>query len=88
MSEQVQTHREIWGRPFPVNGEWDAGVTRCGRITARLTPEHWEVVSHRFPVPPHDEGGEILMGFFPPTEAGERQAKEYALYLLDQEAQP
>lgn len=79
---EIKTHQELWGRPFPIGGEWDAGLTpahwpleRRGRWTARLTETGWEVVFH--PLTPGQT--ETALESFPPTEDGERQAKALAL---------
>lgn len=79
MSEEIRTHREIWGTEFPIGGEWDAGYApprrgvRQGRWTARRTETGWEVIFHAF------GGPEEVLAAFPPTEEGERQAKAFAL---------
>ena len=81
---EIKTDQEIWGRPFPIGGEWDAGYTPIragvvqGRFTARRTAEGWEVVFH-----PLDGEPEQLLGAFPPTEEGELLAKRLAVEELE-----
>ena len=76
----VRSNSEIWGKPFPQGGEWDAGVSpprpgvRSGRWTARLAETQWEVIFH-----PFDGSPEERLAVFPPTEGGELQAKALAL---------
>ena len=77
----IQSNRQLWGRDFPVNGEWDAGYTsphtpadRSGRWTVKREETRFIVVFHRF----HD-GQETLLAEYPATEAGEIKAKTFAL---------
>jgi hypothetical protein len=84
MSE-VKSNRKIWGREFPIGGEWDAGVTPpllptcpAGRWTVRREAERFIVVFHRFA-----DGEETLLNTFPPTEQGEVDAKTFALVVRD-----
>ncbi len=81
MSEEIRTHREIWGTDFPLGGEWDAGLApfhwppdRRGRWTVRRTETGFEVFFRSF-ILQRDE----VLATFPPTEEGERQAKAFAL---------
>jgi len=76
-----KTHRELWGTPFPVGGEWDAGLTppdwsleRRGRWTVRREANRFVVLFHRF-----TDGMDVVLAVYPPTEAGEREAKTDAL---------
>ncbi len=66
----VKSNRQLWGKEFPVGGEWDAGATPplmptipAGRWTVRREPEHFTVVFHSF-----GDGQETLLETFPPTE--------------------
>lgn len=77
----VASNRQIWGRDFPVGGEWDAGATPllmpacpAGRWTVRRNPENFIVVFHRIA-----DGQETILETFPPTEEGEVDAKNCAL---------
>ena len=27
MIEEIKSNQQVWGKPFPLGGEWDAGVT-------------------------------------------------------------
>jgi hypothetical protein len=82
---QIKSNREIWGRPFPIGGEWDAGYTPFhqgvvqGRYTARRALGCWEVVFQ-----PLNGEPEQLLGTFPPTEDGEIQAKNFAVEKLEE----
>jgi hypothetical protein len=85
-SKRIKTHRELWGRDFPVGGEWDVGVTPLwypvierGRWTVRRDADKFVVVFHSFYFR-RDE----LLGVFEPTEKGERKAKELARQLCEQ----
>jgi hypothetical protein len=81
---EIMTDQEIWGRPFPIGGEWDAGYAPIraglvqGRFTARRMPGGWEVVFK----PLNGEPEQILQAF-PPTEVGEIQAKKLAVEELE-----
>ena len=51
----VKSNRQIWGKDFPIGGEWDAGATppllpTCpsGRWTVRRGTENFIVIFHRF----------------------------------------
>ncbi len=77
----IKSNRQLWGRDFPVGGEWDAGSTpphvrpeQAGRWTVRRDAEHFIVVFHCF-----SDGRETLLDSFPPTEQGELDAKACAL---------
>jgi len=77
----IKSCRQLWGKDFPVGGEWDAGVTPplvptipAGRWTVRREPERFTVVFHAF-----SDGQETLLDIFPPTEQGEMDAKACAL---------
>jgi len=77
----IKSHRQIWGRDFSLDSEWDAGVTPlllpavpAGRWTVRREAERFIVVFHRF-----GDGQETLLATFPPTEEGEIAAKQRAL---------
>ena len=81
----IQSNRQLWGVEFPVNGEWDAGVTplhfqppKSGRWTVRREANHFVVLFHRF-----DNGMETVLATFPPTEEGEINAKSCALAARD-----
>lgn len=82
---EVKSHRQIWGRDFPIGGEWDAGVTPplmptipAGRWTVRREAECFVLVFHRF-----GDGQETLLEAFPSTEKGELDAKACALSARD-----
>jgi hypothetical protein len=77
----VKTHRQLWGTDFPINGEWDAKNTpphtlpeKAGRWTLRREAERFVVVFHSF-----KDGSENLLAEYPTTEAGELDAKRFAL---------
>ena len=82
---EIKSNREIWGRPFPIGGGWDAGYTPIrkgfvqGRYTARRVLGGWDVVFQSLNGAP-----EQLLGAFPPTEEGEIQAKNYAVEKLEE----
>jgi hypothetical protein len=82
---EIKSHRQIWGRDFPLGGEWDAGVTPpliptvpAGRWTVRREPERFIVIFHSF-----SDGQETLLETFPSTEKGELDAKACALSARD-----
>jgi hypothetical protein len=84
MSE-IKSNRQIWGKDFPIGGEWDAGATPplwptypAGRWTVRREEGRFIVVFHRFA-----DKSETLLGDFPPTEQGELNAKACALAARD-----
>jgi hypothetical protein len=77
----IKSNREIWGVDFPLNGEWDAGVTaphtpaeKAGRWTVRRETERFAVYFH-----PFQSSAETLLKEFPPIEQGEIDAKIFAL---------
>ena len=77
----VKSNRQIWGKDFPIGGEWDAGVTPpllpaqpSGRWTMRRETENFIVIFHCF-----TDGKETLLETFPATEQGEIDAKNYAI---------
>lgn len=82
----IKTNVELWGEPFVVGGEWDAGCTppllatlpRAGRWTVRRDDGGFLVVFHYF-----SDGHENELARFPGTDAGEVQAKSYALAASD-----
>ena len=83
--DEVKSNRQIWGKDFPVGGEWDAGATPplltttpAGRWTVRREAERFITVFHRF-----SDGEEILLESFPPTEQGEVDAKTFAITARD-----
>lgn len=82
--EQVKTAKEL-GFPEPEIGyEWDAGNTPFsypvrGRWTVRRDLDHWTVFFYHFSLVFGLSGHEEILQFYPPTEVGERQAKQYAL---------
>ena len=82
---EIKSNREIWGRPFPIGGEWDAGYSPVrkgviqGRYTARRALGSWLVVFQ-----PLNSEPEQLLGTFPPTEKGEIQAKNFAVERLEE----
>jgi hypothetical protein len=81
-TDEIKTHREIWGRPPKLGYEWDAGVfpqqvgRLGGRITVRLTESAWEIINVTFltrqPKLVH------VLESFPLGDDGERAAKERA----------
>jgi hypothetical protein len=81
----VKTNQEIWGRPSPIGGEWDASYTpaRLGilhwRFTARRTLGGWKAAFQ-----PLNGKPEQILGTFPPTEVGEIQAKKLAVQKLEE----
>jgi hypothetical protein len=77
----IQTNREIWGTDFPIDGEWDTGITpphtptdNSGRWTVRREETRFVVIFHHF----HDRS-DTLLAQYPPTEQGEIDAKTCAL---------
>ncbi len=88
--EPIPTHQELWGVPFPINGEWDAGLTPVyfphqgqGRWTVRRERERFVLVFYNF----HTRR-ETLLDTFPPDEAGEVAATTAARRLVDQAYNP
>ena len=78
---RLKSNRQLWGKDFPVGGEWDAGATpphmppeQSGRWTIRREPDRFLVYFHKF-----DTGKDILLDTFLPTEVGELDAKSFAL---------
>ena len=83
--DEVKSNRQIWGKDFPIGGEWDAGATPpmltttpAGRWTVRREAERFIVVFHRF-----SDGVETLLDAFPATEQGEVDAKTFAITARD-----
>ena len=81
----IQSNRQLWGRDFPLGGEWDAGYTpphtpleQSGRWTVKREETRFVVVFHRF-----QDGREILLAERPPDEAGEIEAKTCATNARD-----
>jgi hypothetical protein len=81
----IKPNRQLWGRDFPVGGEWDAGATpphirpeQAGRWTVRREAERFVVVFHSF-----NNGQENLLEAFAPTKQGELDAKTCALVARD-----
>ena len=77
----LKSHRQIWGKDFPIGGEWDAGVTPpqvtpadSGRWTVRREVDCFVVFFRRFAT-----GEETLLESFPSTEQGELDAKACAI---------
>lgn len=82
---EIKSNRQLWGRDFPLGGEWDAGVTPpllpkipAGRWTVRRETERFVVVFHRFA-----DGEETVLDTFSPTEQGEVDAKTCAIAWRD-----
>lgn len=78
---QIQTNKQLWGKDFPIGGEWDAGLTpphtpaeKSGRWTVRREETRFVVIFHRF----HDRS-DILLAQYPVTEQGEIDAKICAI---------
>jgi len=84
--EEVKTSRELgFGEPT-VGYEWDAGNTppgdkSPGRWTVKRNDDSWVVLFHSFIYKPL--GPDYVIATFPPTEDGERVAKNMALRLVD-----
>ena len=77
----LRTNWALWGVPFPVGGEWDAGLTpphtpqpQSGRWFIRRVETRFLSCFHYF-VPAHN----VLLDVFPPDEAGEMAAKTDAV---------
>jgi hypothetical protein len=77
----VKSNRQLWGKDFPIGGEWDAGATpphlpldQAGRWTVHREAERFIVIFHFF-----DDRKETLLETFPPNEQGEVDAKSCAL---------
>jgi len=77
----IQTNKELWGKDFPVDGEWDVGLTpphtpaeKSGRWTVRREETRFAVLFYRF----HDHQ-ETLLKQYPATEQGEIDAKICAI---------
>jgi hypothetical protein len=77
----IKTNKEIWGKDFPIGGEWDAGLTpphtpanKSGRWTVRREETRFVVLFYRF----HDHQ-ETLLKQYPATEQGEIDAKTCAI---------
>ena len=83
MSDDIRTHRELWGHAPKVGYEWDAGFFDArvgmlgGRITVRLTSEKWEVIQVTFLLD-HKTRKRVLQAFAL-GDNGELAAKTYAL---------
>ncbi len=78
---QIQTNKELWGKEFPIGGEWDAGLTpphtptdKSGRWTVRREETRFVVLFHRF-----QDRSDTLLAEHPPTEQGEIDAKTCAV---------
>jgi len=87
---EIRTHRELYGtEPRAGVYEWDAGNTKPtdfpgGRWSVRLTEAgEWEVFFHPFSFNSQGQPDDVLATFGRGEEA-ERQAKAYALGLVDQ----
>jgi len=89
----VQTNREIWGTPFPIGGEWDAGyIRRLGQpaslVFVRRTETAFEVVRREYR--PDGVGVNRVVKVFPvagladdEVDAVEVEAKCFALAYRD-----
>jgi len=83
--DEVSTSRDIWGKDFPIGGEWDAGLgperpgSPRGRWTVSRTEGAFVLVFHRIPA-----GVEETLATFLPTQYGEVQAKTYARTQVEQ----
>ncbi len=78
----IQTNQQLWGKDFPIGGEWDAGSTpphtaagKSGRWTVHRTEQRFIVVFHYFNVK-----RETLLAVYPATEQGEIDAKTCAIH--------
>ena len=92
MPEKIESHKKIWGTPFPIGGEWDAGYTPSrpgnpgGLVFVRRTKSAFEVVYRQFQM----NGGSVerVVRVFRvgnnPDEA-EVEAKQFALDYRDQQ---
>jgi hypothetical protein len=76
-----KSHRQLWGDPFPMGGEWDAGIASMaspddhgGRWTIRREPDQFVEIFHSF-----QDKSEVVLGTFEPTDEGEIEAKIAAL---------
>lgn len=81
----IRTNQELWGKEFPIGGDWDAGSTpphtppgKCGRWTVRRTEQRFIVVFHYF-----NSKQETLLAVYPATEQGEIDAKTCAIHARD-----
>ncbi len=79
----IQTNKQLWGKDFPIGGEWDAGNTpphtphdKSARWTVRREQTRFVVVFHRF----HDHQ-ESILDEFPPVDEGEIEAKTCAVHM-------
>ena len=77
----IQSDKQLWGKDFPIGGEWDAGYTpahtppeNSGRWTVRREETRFTVVFHRFHGRP-----EVQLAEYPPTEQGEIEANTCAI---------
>ena len=86
----IKSNRSIWGKPFPVGGEWDAGYIRLeggrtdGFVFVRRTETAFEVVRRKYH--PNGVGENEVVKAFPvngltddEVDAVEVEAKAYAL---------
>ncbi len=77
----IQTNKELWGKDFPINGEWDAGLTpphtppgKSGRWTVKREETRFVVFFHYF-----QNHSDTLLAEYPATEQGEIDAKTCAV---------
>lgn len=81
----IKTNRELWGKDFPIGGEWDAGCTpphtpseNSGRWTVRREATRFVVFFHPFRGHP-----EVFLAEYPATDQGEIDAKTCALHARE-----
>ena len=80
MIEEIKSNQQVWGKPFPLGGEWDAGVTvhrPHGRWTVRLDPHEFVVIFHDFAA-----RTDTVLERFEPTDEGEIAAKTCAVAAM------
>ncbi len=86
---EIKSHKKIWGTPFPIGGEWDAGYVRHSRrldelIFVRRTEDAFVVIRREYKI--GDGSVDNIVRSFPApapdnpaSDKAEAEAKEFAL---------
>lgn len=87
--QEVSTHRELWGKPFPIGMEWDAGYIMGKGATflvfVRRTEDAFVVFLRSYPPYPTPPKDEVVKRFSigEDEDAVEREAKIFALKFAE-----